>query len=69
MISGNKRKKKTLCCLLKGLKGKTLPDNHVKLTYNTVTNSFPPQLLGNETFLDIIINGIDDLHVFGRTNC
>lgn len=67
MTSDNKRKK-TLCCLLKGLKGKTLPDNNVKLTYKTVTNSFPPQLFGNETFSDII-NGIDDLHVFERTNC
>lgn len=63
------KEKKTLCVLLKGSKGKTLPDNHVKLTYKTVTNSFPPQLFGNETFLAIITNGIDDLHMFERTNC
>jgi len=63
VISGNERKT-TSCFTLKCLKGKTLPDNRVKQTYETVTLS-PPQLFGNETFSDII-NGIDNLHVFER---
>lgn len=62
MLGDNKWGKKLLFYYKKEFKkGKILPDNHVKLTYKTL----PPQL-SSDIISDIIINGIDDLHVFQR---
>lgn len=57
-----------MAVLLKCSKGKMLPDNHVKLTYKTVKLS-PPQLLGNETYSDIIKWNRQPACVFERANC